>query len=109
MQRALVVEQVLDQVLQLDAVVAQDGDHLALRRRQRPGDLVVQQLGALAQRRQRRLQVMRQVAQEAVLLRLQLGQPQAQPVEALAQAAQVRRPAHPDRPREIGAAQLADG
>ena len=84
-QRALVVEQLLDQALQLDAVVPHDRHHLALRRRERPADLVVQQLGALAQRGQRRLQLVRQVAQEAVLLRLELVQPAAQPVEALAQ------------------------
>ena len=93
-QRALVVEQVLDQPLQLDAVVAHDGDHLALRRRERPADLVVEQLRALAQRGERRLQLVGQVAQEAVLLRLELGQPAAQPVEALAERLQVLGAAH---------------
>jgi len=45
-QRALVVEQLLDQALQLHAVVAHDGDDLHLRRRERARDPVVQQLGA---------------------------------------------------------------
>ena len=75
---------------------------------ERAADLVVQQLGALAQRGERGLQLVRQVAQEAVLLRLELGQAAAQPVEALAQRLQVLGTAHRDRLREIGAAELAD-
>ena len=108
-QRALVVEQLLDQALQLDAVVLHDPDHAALRPGKRAADLVVQQLGALAQRGERGLQLVRQVAQEAVLLRLELDQPAAQPVEALAERLQVLGTAHRDRLREIGAAELADG
>ena len=83
-------------------------DHLALRRRERPGHLVVEQLGALAQRGERGLQLVRHVAQEAVLLRLELVEPPAQPVQPSSQIAQVFRPAHRDRLREVGAAELAD-
>jgi hypothetical protein len=43
------------------------------------------------------------MAQEAVFLRLQLGQALAQPVQPLAQALQVFGAADADRAREIGA------
>src|SRR5258706_98287 len=106
---ALVVQQVLDQPLQLEAVVAHDGDHLALRRSERPRNAVGQQLRALAQRGERGFELVGKVAQEAVLLRLHLGEAPAQPVEALAQGLQVLGAAHGDRTREIRAAELPDG
>jgi hypothetical protein len=109
MQRALIVEQVLDQPLQLHAVVAHDGDHLPLRRRQWPTHLIVQQLGPLPQRRERRFEFVRQMAQESVLLRLELDQPAAQPVEALAERLQILGAANLDGAREIRVAELPDG
>ncbi len=51
---------------------------------------------------------MRQVAQESVLLRLQIGEPLAQPFEPLAEVAQILRAADADRLREVRAAQQAD-
>src|SRR5262249_20051078 len=84
-QRPLVVEQVLDQALQLHAVVAHDRHDLALGRRERAADLIVEQLGALAERGKGGFQLVREMAQEAVLFGLQLGEPPPQPVEALAQ------------------------
>src|SRR5262249_17705942 len=74
----------------------------------RPGHLVVQQLGAFAQRRERRLELVGDVAQEAVFLRLELLKAPAQPVEAPAEMAQVLGTAHRDRAREVGTAELAD-
>ena len=68
----------------------------------------LQQLGALAQRGERGLQLVRQVAQEAVLLGLELGEPAPQPVEPLAERLQVVRAAHRDPAREVGAAELPD-
>ena len=76
---------------------------------QRPGDAVTEQLGAFAHRRQRGLQLVRNAAQEAVLLVLELGEPAAQPVEAVAEGAQVGRTGHVDRLREVAAPELADG
>ena len=108
MQRALIVEQVLDEVLQLDAVVAHDADDLALRRRERSADLVVQQLRALAQRGERRLELVGEVAQEPVLLGLELGEAAAQPVQALAQRLQVLRTRDRDRTVEVRGAELPD-
>src|SRR4029079_6624453 len=98
MQRTLVVEQVFDHALQLDRVLAQDRHYLALRGSERSRDLVAQQLGAFAQRGKRRLQVVRQVLQKAVLLGRELGEAPPQRVEPLAQRSKVARPADFDRP-----------
>ena len=51
---------------------------------------------------------MRHVAQEPRLLLLELVQPRAQPFEALPDVAQVLRPVHLDRVREVGGAHPAD-
>ena len=77
-------------------------------RRQLAADVVAQELGAFAHRGERRLELVRDVPQEPVLLLLELGQPRAQPFEALAEVAQVLRPVDFDRVREVGGAHLAD-
>jgi len=69
-------------------------------------DLVVQQLGALADRRERRLQLVRDVAQKPVLLRLELLEPPRSQSRPAAEVAQVLGSAHGDRLGEIGAAEL---
>ena len=48
------------------------------------------------------------MAQKAVFLRLQLGEPSPQPVEPLAERLQILRAAHGDLAREIRPAQLPD-
>jgi hypothetical protein len=72
------------------------------------GHLVAQQLRALAHGGERRLQLVRHVAQEAVLLGLDLREAAPQPVEALPQNLQVLGAAHADGPYEVGRAELAD-
>ena len=71
-------------------------------------DLVAQQLGALAHRGERRLELVRDVAQEAVLLLLELGEPHAQPFEPLPEVAQVLRAVDVHGLREVGGAHLPD-
>ena len=96
-------QQVLDHALQLDAVLAQDRRDLALAGLQLADRAVHQQLGALADVGQRRLQLVRHVAQEAVALLRQLEQAVAQPLELVAEALQVDRPADRDFAGEIAA------
>ena len=84
-------QEVLDHALQLDAVFLQDGGDFALARIERADRAVHQQLGALADVGERRLQFVRHVAQEPVALLRQLQQAPAQPLELLAEAAQVHR------------------
>ena len=76
--------------------------------RQLAADVVAQELGAFAHGGERRLELVRDVAQEARLLLLELGQARAQPFEPLAEVAQVLRPVDLDRVREVGAAHLPD-
>ena len=71
-------------------------------------DVVAQELRAFAHGGERRLELVRHVAQEARLLLLELGQARAQPFEPLADVAQVLRTVHLDRVREIRRAHLAD-
>ena len=71
--RLVVGEQVLDQLLQRQRVLADDAHDLALLGRQLAADVVAQQLGAFAHRGERRLELVRDVPQEAVLLLLELG------------------------------------
>ena len=101
--RLVVGEQVLDQLLQRQRVLAHDAHDLPLLGRQLAADAVAQQLGALAHRGERRLELVRDVAQEALLLLLELVQARAQPFEPLAEVAQVLRPVDLDRVREVGA------
>ena len=107
-QRALVVEQILDHALQLHAVFAHDPDDFPLLGRERAAHFVMQQFRALPERGERRLEFVRNVPQKPVLLRLELGEAAPEPVEPVAQVLQVVRPGHPDRPGKIRAAQLPD-
>ena len=95
--RLVVGEQVLDQLLQRQRVLADDAHDLALLGRKLAADVVAQQLGAFAHRGQRRLELVRDVAQEPVLLLLELVQPRAQPFEALPEVAQILRAVDLDR------------
>ena len=71
-------------------------------------DVVAQQLGALANRRKRSLELVGHVAQEAILLLLEVVQTRPQPFEPLSEVAQILRPVDLDRVREIGSPHLAD-
>src|SRR5690606_41667816 len=55
---------------------------------------------ALADRRQRRLQLVRDLPHERRLLLLELREPAPQPIELLAELLDVARPVHRDRRRE---------
>ena len=106
--RLVVGEQVLDQLLQRQRVLAHDAHDVLLLRRQPAADVVAQELRAFAHRGQRRLELVRDVAQETRLLLLELVQARAQPLEALPQVADVLRAVHLDRVREVGGAHLPD-
>ena len=102
-------QQVFDEPVQLDAVVTQDGDDLALGVVQGSDRAVHEQFRAFADVGERRLQLVRHVAQEAVAFLRQIEQAQAQPFELRAQALEVARARHFDGTRERAAAELADG
>ena len=80
--RLVVREQVLDQLLQRQRVVAHDAHDLVLLGRQLAADVVAQQLGAFAHGGQRRLELVRDVAQETRLLLLELRQPRRAAIRA---------------------------
>ena len=103
--RLMVGEEVLDQLLQRQRVLADDAHDLALRRRQRAPDVVAQELRSFAHRRERRLELVRHMPQEPVLLLLEIVQPPAQPFEPLAEVAQVLRSVDFDLVREVRGAQ----
>ena len=105
--RLVVGEEILDQLLQRQRVLAHDAHDLALLRREVAADVVAQELGALAHRGERGLELVRDVAQEAVLLLLELGEPRAQPFEPLSEIAQVLRTVDLDPVREVGGAHPA--
>ncbi len=94
-------KQVLDQLLQLYTVVAQDLRDLALLRGQLADRLLGQEFRALAQRRERRLQLVRDLAQEAVLLLLDFKQLAPHPLQPLAELLQVLRPVDCHRHAEL--------
>ena len=102
-------QQVLDEPLQLDAVLAQDAGDLALIGVELAHRAIHQQLGAFADIGERRLQFMRHVSQKAVALVREIEQTAAQPFELAGEALQVHRTRHRDGPREGAAAELADG
>ena len=102
-------QQVLDHALQLDAVLAQDRGDLALVGVELADRAVHQQLRALADVRERRLQLVRHVPQEAVALVRELEQALAQPLELAAEALQVVGAVDRDRIGEGALAELADG
>ena len=101
-------QQILDQLLQRQRVLAHDAHDLLLFGRQRAADAIAQQLDAFAHRGERRLQLVRHVAQEPRLLLLQVVQARTQPFEALAEVAHVLRTVDLDRMREVGGRHLAD-
>src|SRR6266849_1902957 len=106
--RSMVVEQALDQLLQLHALLSEDFDDFALSRRERSGSLLDQKLGSFAKRRQRRFQLVRDVPKEQALLLFEFDQPLTQPIEPTAQVFQVRRPADPDVAFELSRAEAPD-
>ena len=83
-------QQVLDELLQLDAVVAQDARDLLLLAVELADRAVEQQLRAFADVRERRLQLVRHVAQELVLLVRRVLEAHAQPLELAAEASRCR-------------------
>ena len=106
--RLVVGEEILDQLLQRQRVLADDAHDLPLFRRQLAADVVAQELRAFAHRGERRLELVRDVPQEPVLLLFEIGQARAQPFEALPEVAQVLRSVHFDPVREVGGAHPAD-
>src|SRR5882672_73367 len=106
--RSMVIQKALDQLLQLHALLPENFDDFAQARRERAGGPLDQQLRSFAKRRQGRLQLVRNVAQEQALLLLEFDQPLSQPVEPAAQVFQVRRPADPDIALELAGAEAPD-
>ncbi len=99
-------QQVLDQLLQPQGVLAHDVGDFALLRIDLAHGAVQQQFGALADVRQRRLQLVRHVPQEAVLLLGQLQQPDAQPLQLPAERLDVRGAGDRDRAGERAPAEF---
>ena len=95
-------------MLQLHAVLAQNPGDFALGALKLADRTVDQQLRALADVRERRLQFVRHVAQEPVLLLRQFKQAQAQPVELRRELLQVPGSPYRDRAREFAAPKLID-
>lgn len=89
--RGVEAQQRLDLALQLHRVLAQDAGDLALVVVELAGHAFLEQRDTLAQCRQRRLELVRDVAQETRLIGIELGQPQPQPIELLADAVHVGR------------------
>ena len=102
-------EQVLDEPLQLDAVLAQDAGDFALIGVELADSAIHQQFGAFADVGERRFQLVRHVPQKAVAFVCEIEQAAAQPFELAGKALEVHRPGHRDGPREGAAAELADG
>ena len=87
----------------------QDAGDFALAIAELAGHLVFQQGHAFAQGSQRRLQFVRDMAQEAFLVGIEVRQALAQPVELLAQTARVGRAADDDGLVVALLAQAPDG
>src|SRR6185503_10059211 len=102
-------QQVLDELLQLDAVVAQDARDFLLLNVELADGAVEQQLRALADVRERRLELVRHVPQELVLLVSRLLEPMTQPFELSPERLDVVRAADGDRLAEVALAELANG
>ena len=99
--RLMVVEQVFDQLLEVQCVLAHDADDFLLLRRKLATDAIAQQLRAFAHRSERRLELVGNVAEKLRLLCLELLQTRAQPFQALADVAQVLWSVHFDGMREV--------
>ena len=102
-------QQIFDLVLQQGRVVTQDLRNLALLGAQLARHAVFQQGHAFAHRRQRRFELMRDMAQKARLVGVQLHQPQPQPVQALTYQRQVGRALNGNRLVEAVFTQADDG
>ena len=105
----LVVQQVLDLALQALAVLGEDVHDGALLIVERPGHALAQQLGALADGGERRLEIVGYMAQETTLLLFQLRQALAQPIQPASQVGQVLGARHRNSISILGAADGADG
>src|SRR5690606_7850846 len=103
------VDQILDQLLQAADVGLQDAHDLALTPVEGAGYLVVQQLDTLAQRGERRLELVRDVAQDRYLVLLEGAQALAQPVELPPEVLEVARPPHLRNVAHVALAERADG
>src|SRR5688572_20011940 len=88
--------------------MSQNFGDLALLRGELSHDLVRKKLRAFAQRRQRGLELVRHVAQKAILLLLELGEALSHPVQTLAEVLQVLGSADQNRRAEIGLPQPAN-
>ena len=89
-------------------VLAQDRGDLALVLVDRADRAVEQEVSALADIRERRLELVRHVPQEPVALERDVEEARAQPFELAAKRGEVRRPADRDHLRERAAAEVAD-
>src|SRR6202034_2667129 len=99
-------QQVLDHALQLDAVLAQDRRDLALVGVELADRPVHEELGALADVRERRLELVRHVAQKAVAFLGELEQSLPEPLELPAEALEVARARDLDGLGECALAEL---
>ena len=102
-------QQGLDLVLQHHGVLVQDASHLALVVGQRAGHLVLQQGHTFTHGGQRGFEFVGDVAQKTGLVGVQLGQPQAQPLQALAHTPHVGRAPDLDRVVQPVFTQADDG
>jgi len=93
---ALKRQQVLDQLLQANAIVSQDGGHLALRTVQLPHGAIHQELRAFTDVGERCLELVRHVPQETIAFLGQLEQAHPQPFELPTQVHEVTRTTHRD-------------
>ncbi len=109
MQRAVVMDQAVDAVVQVAHIAAHDAGDRLLLGVERAGHAFGQQVHALFHRGQRGFELVRHMPQQLDFLRLQIGQPAAQPVELHAQIDQIARPSHAGRLIELPFAQTADG
>src|SRR5215467_13168552 len=82
-------QEVLDHALQLDAVLAQDRRHLTLVGIELADRTIHQELGALANIGERRFELVRHVAQEAVALVRQIEETLAQPLQLPAEPLEI--------------------
>jgi len=104
----MIGEQVLDQLLQRQRVVPDDAHDVVLFGRQLAAHIVAQQLRALAHRGERRLELVRHVPQESVLLLFEVREARAQPLEPLPEVAQVLRSVAFDAVSEVRRAHAPD-
>ena len=102
------MQQLFDAFMQGACVVVEDGRNFPLLRVEPPKHAIGKQGYAFAQGRERRLQFVRDMAQDAVAISLQLAQAQAQPVQLLAHAAQISRAVDGDAVLETALSEVGD-